>query len=185
MTDDRPVLPVGVTNVVRFISYGLAVLGGVALLFITLTTDASIVGRALIPIGLRPIQGDFEIVEMGTAFALFSFMPWCQFNRGHATVDVFTSRLPLRVLNLIELIIDLVFALIITIIVWRMSVGLGDKFGNGQKTFILQMPVWWTYAVGMIGGVAWIAVSYFCLAESLAAVITGRPRRRATESADL
>jgi uncharacterized membrane protein YdcZ (DUF606 family) len=57
-----------------------------------------------------------------------------------------------------------------------MGVGLIGKFDNGQTTFILQMPVWWTYAGGMIGGIAWVVVSYFCLIESLAALVTGRER---------
>ena len=68
---------------------GLAFCGGVVLVAIALTTVISIVGRALIPIGLSPIRGDFELVEMGVAVAVFGFLPWCQLNRGHITVDVF------------------------------------------------------------------------------------------------
>ena len=152
------------------------------LLVVTLVTDASIIGRALIPIGLRPIAGDFEIVEAGTAFAIFCFMPLCQFSRRHAVVDIFTMAFPPVVLRVIGVIVDIGFAIVITVIVWRMGIGLGDKFGNGQTTFILQMPVWWTYAAGMVGGLAWLAVSYFCLAESLATLLTGR-ERASTESA--
>lgn len=181
MTDSAPPLPAVLTRTVSRIAWILAAVGGAVLLVLTIVTDASIIGRALIPLGLRPIQGDFEIVEAGTAFAIFCFMPWCQFNRGHATVDIFTTFLPKPVLHAIGVVIDIAFAVVLTLIVWRMSIGLGDKFDNGQLTFILQAPVWWTYAAGMVGGIAWVAVSYYCLAESLASLVTGRERRPETE----
>ena len=174
MEDGARLLPGWLTAAVRSVALALAVAGGAVLVFITVVTDLSIAGRALIPLGLRPIQGDYEIVEAGTAFAIFAFMPWCQFNRRHATVDVFTSRLPPDMLRFIDLIVDIAFVVAIAFIIWRTGIGLGDKYRNGQLTFILQMPVWWTYAVAMIGGVAWVAVSLYCLAESAAALFTRR-----------
>jgi TRAP-type C4-dicarboxylate transport system permease small subunit len=174
MIDGAGLLPGWLTAAVRGISLALAVAGGAVLVLITVVTDLSIAGRALIPFGFRPIQGDYEIVEAGTAFAIFAFMPWCQFNRRHATVDVFTSRLSPDVLRFIDLVVDVAFVVVITIIIWRTGIGLGDKYRNGQLTFILQTPVWWTYAVAMVGGVAWVAVSLYCLAESTVALLTRR-----------
>jgi TRAP-type C4-dicarboxylate transport system permease small subunit len=174
MVDGAGLLPRWLTGAARGISLALAVAGGAVLVLITVVTDVSIAGRVLIPFGLRPIQGDYEIVEAGTAFAIFAFMPWCQFNRRHATVDVFTSRLPPDVLRFIDFLVDVAFVAVITLIIWRTGVGLGDKYSNGQLTFILQTPVWWTYAVAMIGGVAWVAVSLYCLAESTVALFTRR-----------
>jgi len=174
MIEGAGLLPGWLTAAVKYISLALAVAGGAVLVLITVVTDLSIAGRALIPFGLRPIQGDYEIVEAGTAFAIFAFMPWCQFNRRHATVDVFTARLPPDVLRFIDFLVDVAFVVVIAIIIWRTGIGLGDKYRNGQLTFILQMPVWWTYAVAMIGGVAWVAVCLYCLAESSMALLTRR-----------
>ena len=174
MEDGARLLPGWLTAAVRAVALALAVAGGAVLVFIVAVTDLSIAGRALIPLGLRPIQGDYEIVEAGTAFAIFAFMPWCQFNRRHASVDIFTARLPPDVLRFIDLLVDVAFVVVIAFIIWRTGIGLGDKIRNGQLTFILQMPVWWTYAVAMIGGVAWVAVSLYCLAESAVALIARR-----------
>lgn len=175
-------LPPALTSVIGRIAWVLAIAGGVLLVILTVVTDSSIIGRALIPLGLKPIQGDFEIVQTGTAFAIFSFMPWCQFNRGHASVDIFTSRLSPVVLRAIDLIVDLAFAAVITLIVWRMGVGLHDKYANHQTTFILQVPLWWTYAGGMVGAIAWVAVSYYCLAESVICLVTGTDHRPSLRS---
>ena len=182
MADGAGLLPGWMTAAAKWLSLALAVAGGVVLLVITTVTDLSIIGRALIPLGLRPIQGDYEIVEWGTAFAVFAFMPWCQFNRRHANVEIFTSRLPPDVLRFIDAIIDIAFAAVITFIVWRTGLGLMDKYANGQLTFILQKPVWWTYAGAMVGGIAWIAISYYCLAESLVALITRRSGLRTADA---
>lgn len=182
MADGPKLLPDWMTAAAKWISLTLAVAGGVALLVITTVTDLSIIGRALIPLGLRPIQGDYEIVEWGTAFAVFAFMPWCQFNRRHANVEIFTSRLPPDARRFIDVIIDVAFAAVITFVVWRTGLGLMDKHANGQLTFILQKPVWWTYAGAMVGGLAWVAVSYYCLAESAVALVTRRDSTRLAEA---
>ncbi|MEM7270853.1 MAG: hypothetical protein AAF401_16570, partial [Pseudomonadota bacterium] len=65
----------------------LAFAGGLILAFLALMTVTSVLGRAFIFAGLSPIKGDYEMVEMGCAIAIFSFLPWCQLNRGHVTVD--------------------------------------------------------------------------------------------------
>ena len=44
-----------------------AIVGGLVLCAITLMSVASITGRALIGVGLGPVPGDFEMVEVGTA----------------------------------------------------------------------------------------------------------------------
>jgi TRAP-type C4-dicarboxylate transport system permease small subunit len=176
MPQTSPPLPPRLTAIVEGLAWALAILGCVVLIALVAVTDASIIGRLLIPVGLGPIPGDFEIVEAGTAFAILSFLPLCQFRRGHASVDVFTSRLPPRALRIIGIVVDLVFAVVITLIVWRMYIGLGDKLRNGQTTFILQIPVWWTYAGGLVGGISWLMVSYYCLIESVAALVLGRDR---------
>ena len=56
------------------------------MIVVTVVTVVSIVGRSLIQFGLSPIPGDFEIVQAGMLFAIFSFLPWCHLTRGNALV---------------------------------------------------------------------------------------------------
>ena len=60
--------------------YGLARLmawfGAAVLTALAALTVASIAGRALSGFGLGPVPGDFELVEAGTALAVFAFLPW-------------------------------------------------------------------------------------------------------------
>ena len=75
----------------------LALSGGVLLAGLALLTVSSVLGRAFIFIGLGPIKGDYELVEMGCAIAVFSFLPWCQLKRGHVTVDIVVDTLVMPV----------------------------------------------------------------------------------------
>lgn len=152
----------------------LAILGGTALVAITLLTVVSITGRSLIPLGLRPIPGDFELVEALTGFAVFAFLPWCQLNRGHATVDVFTSFLSPRVNRIIDVIAELLMTAVIVVIAWRLWYGMQDKIRYNEVTFILQYPVWWAYAAAMVAAVIAVFISFYVLFVRIEELRTGR-----------
>ncbi len=144
----------------------VALLGGVALVVIALITLVSVTGRTLIPLGFKPLRGQFELVEALTAFAVFAFLPWAHLKRGHASVAIFTDYLGYRVNALIDLLSDgilFAFALLIT---WRHMAGLADKMAFGETTFLLRMPLWWAYAACLVGLGTWILVSLWATINS-------------------
>lgn len=152
----------------------LALLGGLVLAAITLVTVVSIVGRALVPFGLGPVPGDYELVEAGAAFAIFAFLPWCQLNRSHATVDIFTSFLPDSVNRVIDLVSEALMTFAVVLIAWRLWAGTVDKLNYGETTFILQFPVWWAYAVCVAAAAVGIVVSVYMLWMRVREVMLGR-----------
>ena len=105
------------------------------------------VSRAL---GLGPIPGDFELVEAGTALAVFCFLPWCHLKRGHATVDMLWPWFPPRMKRALDILADGLMFVVWLLLAWRMSISLMDYHANGEVSFILQMPVWWGYAASML-----------------------------------
>lgn len=142
----------------------MALFGGVVLVSLIVITCASVAGRILNTFGhstffkenltsigsfftqFGPIVGDFELIEAGVAFAIMAFLPWCQLNRAHATVELFTGFLPDKPNQFLALIWEAVFAFVMIIITWRIYVGATDKMRYGETTFLLQFPVWWGYA---------------------------------------
>lgn len=161
---------------IRKLAAGVAILGGLALIGIVLSSVISIAGRAMIPLGLGPIPGDFELVQLGTGFAIFAFMPWCQISRQHATVEVLTMQFSDAVNRWIDLASDLLMFAAATFIAWRHYEGMLDKMRYGETTFIIQYPVWWAYATGLLGGIVFVIVSAHCVALSLRALATGVTR---------
>ena len=147
--------------------------GGLVLLGLVVMTCVSVIGRSLNGIGLGPIPGDFELVEIGIGFAIFAFLPWCQIKRGHATVDLLQPRFGRRFNGAIDFLSDVLMAIAAMVIGWRLMQGMLDKKGYSETTFILQFPVWIAYAAAMIGATVFIAVSLYCVWRSGRALATG------------
>ncbi|SEN40210.1 Tripartite ATP-independent transporter, DctQ component [Loktanella fryxellensis] len=176
------------------LSRGMAWLGGAMLLVLILLVCASVLGReangllhadaaqALAPglaawvlgLGIGPINGDFELVEAGIAFAIFAFLPLCQITGGHASVDILTQRFPDMISRGLRLVTDIVFAAVLVVMAQQLWLGMLSKKASGQTTFLLEMPVWWAYALSMTGAVAAAVVACYIAVERLREAATGR-----------
>lgn len=153
----------------------VAIAGGLALIAIIVLIVVSVIGRALLSIGLRPITGDYELVEAATGFAIFAFLPWVHLMRGHALVAVFTDFLSARINAWLVVVADVLMLGVAAFVAWRHWYGLLDKLNYGETTLLLRMPLWWSYAAGMIGAIAWVIVAAYVLARSLAAAVSASP----------
>src|SRR5215207_5357562 len=85
----------------------LAIAGGLLMLAVSIIVVVSVVMRWLINYS---VPGDIELVQIGTALAVFAFLPLCQAHRGNIMVDTFTNRLPARVQRSLDALWDLVYA---------------------------------------------------------------------------
>lgn len=132
------------------LSKGLAWFGVVVLAVLALLSVTSIAGRALSFAGFGPVPGDFELVEAGTALAVFCFLPWCHLKNGHAAVDLLWHRYPPPLQRALTLLSDGLMLIVWLLLVWRMGVMTLEYRANGEVSFILQMPVWWGYAASLL-----------------------------------
>ena len=130
-----------------------AIVGGIVLVAITLMIVASISGRALIGLGLGPVPGDFELVEMGTAVAVLFFLPWTYLKGGHATVDLLYMHLPAWAKRAVVMASDLLMLAVWLVLTWKLYEGMVEKKQYMETTFILAMPLWWAYAACFVGAV--------------------------------
>ena len=130
-----------------------ALLGGALLTLLTLLVVLSVIGRSLSGMGLGPVPGDYELVEVGVGIAIFFFMPWCYLQGGHATVDLLYSFMSNGLQRFIRLLSDVLMLAVWLLLTWRLWEGLMDKLTNQETTFILQIPLWWGFAVCMIGAI--------------------------------
>jgi len=121
---------------------GIALFGGAILVALTLLTVISVVGRALLS---APIPGDFELIEIGMAVAIFSFLPYCQIVRGNVIVDLFTARASPRTQALLDTAGNLIYTAIAALLTWRVALGGLEVRSYGETTMVLRVPVWWGY----------------------------------------
>lgn len=176
-----------------FLARKMAILGGIVLGLLILLVCISVAGRtlngflhtvlspvapdlaqALLDTGVGPINGDFELVEAGIAFAIFAFLPLCQITGGHATVDIFTNLLPLRANRGLRMVTEIVFAAVLVLIAWRLFEGMLSKMSYGETTFLLQFPIWWAYAASFAGAVVAALVGVYTASVRSYEVFSGR-----------
>lgn len=150
------------------LAYALALAGGAALLALAVMVVVSVSGRALVPLGLGPVPGDYELVELGAGFAVFAMLPWCQRRRGHVRVDLLAPLFGPRLNRALDRAAEALTAGVALLLAWRLALGLGDKLGDGfyvETTFILGLPLWWGYAAALVGAVAFALVALWSPAE--------------------
>ena len=164
------------TQAARF----MAICGGLVLTVLIVLICISVIGRSLngllhgwigavmpdlsawaLDLGVGPINGDFELVEAGVAFAIFAFLPLCQISAGHASVDIFTAKLPTRINRLLQLAIDVIFAVVLIAMAYQLYNGMLSKQRYGDTTFLLQFPIWWAYAASLSGSILTAVISFY------------------------
>ncbi|MDG1067759.1 MAG: TRAP transporter small permease [Sulfitobacter sp.] len=180
-------------RLIRSLAHVTALIGGAVLVALIAMTTLSIVGRSmnkflhgdffetqmtgfsqfLLDLGVGEINGNYELLEAGVAFAIFSFLPVCQFYGAHASVDVFTSALPDRFSRWLIAFWEVVLTSVIILIIWRLYGGLERYLGNGETTLFLQFPVWWAYAASFSAGVVACIVAVYCAFARIGEAVTG------------
>ncbi|MGE0254571.1 MAG: TRAP transporter small permease [Alphaproteobacteria bacterium] len=138
-------------------SRAFALGGGLVLVAMALLTTASVLGRATF---LGPVNGDFELIEIGLSVAVLAVLPWTQMTRGNVVVDVFLALAPARVRFAFDAIGALLYALIAALIGWRLSLGGIDLFNYNEQTVILGIPRWWTFPLAIA---CWALLVLVCL----------------------
>lgn len=171
----------------------MAVMGGIVLTLLILLTCASVLGRSLngifhgdfmqgiapgfsqwmLDLGVGPINGDFELVEAGVAFAIFAFIPLCQVTSGHASVDVFTNFLPKRFMRGMRAVTEVVFAIVLVLIAARLFEGMLSKRSAGETSFLLEFPTWWAYAASFVAAVTAAIAGVYMAGVRVMETLTG------------
>jgi TRAP-type C4-dicarboxylate transport system permease small subunit len=123
---------------------GFALAGGLVLLLLTLMSLASIAGRWLFS---APLPGDYELIQLGCAVAVATFLPLTQLRGGHVIVDFFTARSRPTVQRRLDALGALLIGILGGVLAWRLTVGaIGLAEANDQTT-ILGVPTWWAVAL--------------------------------------
>ncbi len=130
------------------LSLGLALLGGFVLLGIAGLVTWSVVQRWLIR---QPVPGDFELVSLGSALAVFGFLAYGTLMRANILVDSFTQALPAALRHGIDAVWMLVWAGVLAVLAWQLGIGAMETRGNHTTTMVLGLPTWWAMLLGALG----------------------------------
>lgn len=148
------------------IAVAAAYCGGAIVAVIGLMSAISIIGRTFAG---KPIIGDFELVEIGTAIAGSLFLPYCQATNGHIIVDFFTLRVGERTRTWLDRFGCLLMAVMFLVVGWRTIAGAMSNYQTNETSMLMGVPIWFGYA-GMVPGI--LLAGVVALAQS-AGIATG------------
>jgi TRAP-type C4-dicarboxylate transport system permease small subunit len=145
-----------------FACRAFALAGGLIFAALALLVMASVAGRAL----GRPIQGDFELVQLGCAAGIALLLPYCQMRRANIIVDFFTVRASPRMHALLDVFGAALYMMVLGVLAWRVGVGTLAIRATNETTMIMGVPIWHAYVV-MTPGFALAALAgAYTLAQS-------------------
>jgi TRAP-type C4-dicarboxylate transport system permease small subunit len=131
-----------------------AIVAGMLMIFITLMTVASVIGRDMMG---KAITGDFELAGAACGAAVALFMPWCQIRRGNITVDFFTAKASEATQSWLDRTGALLLAVVMAVLAWRTALGGISAFNANSGTMMLGFPEWVVYSC-IVPGLALTAV---------------------------
>ncbi len=134
-----------------------AILAGLLMVFITLMTVTSVIGRDFFG---KAITGDFELSGAACGAAVGLFMPWCQYKRGNIIVDFFTAKASEATQDKLDRAGALVLAIVMAVLTWRTTLGGISAFNSNSGTMMLGFPEWMVYAA-IVPGLGLTAVIAF------------------------
>ena len=149
MTRDNPP-PSAVERLLHLLCDISAAIGGMILVAMAVMTVVSVVGRAFFS---HPILGDVELVQLGCAVVVASFLPYTQFRRANIIVDFFTTGASARTQHLMDTLGTLLYTLVLALVSWRVAVGGIDIKAAGESSMLMDLPLWIPYLL-MVPGLA-------------------------------
>lgn len=135
-----------------------AVVGGALLLAMAAMTVTSIVGRAGFA---RPIPGDVELVQLGTAICISLFLPYTQLRGGNIIVDFFTLRASARAKGAMDAFGAFLYTLMMALVAWRLFAGGLSALESQEVTALVGFPLWAAYFLMAPGLALSVAVGAF------------------------
>jgi TRAP-type C4-dicarboxylate transport system permease small subunit len=119
-----------------------ALFGGSVLVGLALMVCASVALRAT---GFSPVQGDFELLQVGLAVAIGAFLPWCHLKGGNIFIDFVTARASTRNQRYLDAFAGVLVAIMMALVSWRAGAGALAAKASGETTMIRGFPLWISY----------------------------------------
>ncbi len=128
-----------IDRVLEFAARACAIFAGLMMVAIAGMTCYSVFSRTVLGAAM---VGDFELVQVGMAFAVASFMPICQLRRGNIIVDFFTQKAAPARRDAMDRGGALVVAAMMGLLAWRTALGALESHASQKVTMMMQVAEW-------------------------------------------
>ena len=129
-------LPVG-DRLTRWVFWILGGFAGVVLAALMVVTVVDVIGRYLFN---APLPGSFEVTKIMMAALIFAALPAVSRFEQHITIDLLDGITPRRLVRFRQIAINLICAIALAILCWRLWIYAVQTAEFGDVTDYLQLP---------------------------------------------
>ena len=140
----------GIVRATEIVVTAAAYVAGVVLVLLMLLTTADVAGRYFFN---SPITGVFDLTHFAVLIMTFLGLAYCGFRRGHVSIELLFDRFSRPVRRVLNRAINLVGAVLFTIIAWRSLVQSVDVRDFGEASQLVEIPffpLYWLLAFGAL-----------------------------------
>ena len=141
-----------------------AAVGALVLSAVALMTTVSVIGRAFFA---HPILGDVELVQLGGAVVVASFLPYTQFRRANIIVDFFTTNASAASQRLMDAFGTLLYTVVLAVVTWRVAAGGLSMYESQERSMLMDLPLWLPYLLMLPGLALCVAIGAVQTAQLL------------------
>ena len=142
----------------------LAIVGCVVLLALSVLTALNVAALALLQ---ESILGVSEVSELAMGIAIFFFFPYTQIRSAHIVVDLLDFIFPRRMRNALDIAHNLIFTVVIFIIAERLVVGGYDAWSHGERSMMIELPLWIGYAAASFSSFLFAIVCLYSAVQKI------------------
>ena len=146
-----------------------AAIGALVLSAVALMTTCSVIGRAFFS---HPILGDVELVQLGGAIVVASFLPYTQFRHANIIVDFFTTRASVGAQRLMDAFGTGLYTLVLALVAWRVAEGGVSMYQSQERSMLMDLPLWMPYGLMLPGLALCVAIGAVQTAQLLRAEVS-------------
>jgi len=156
------------------ITAGWAILGGLVLLSIVAVTVTNVGAFTLDRVArswdgtVSGLPGYEDYVRLAVAAAIPMFLPYCQLQRGHLSVDLFLKNAPAGFNRFIDRFSLVLMAVMALFLAYWMVLGMQETKSDGALSRILGWQEWPFYIPGIASLILWAVVALSQLRDELA-----------------
>lgn len=164
--------PPGLERLLQRLCDASAAVGGLVLVAMATMTVISVLGRSLFG---HPILGDVELVQLGCAVVVASFLPYTQFRRANIMVDFFTSSASPAAQQRMDTLGTALYTAVLALVLWRVAVGGIDIHAAAESSMLMGLPLWIPYALMLPGLALCVAIGAWQTVQALRAPVEVSP----------
>ncbi|MFD2638763.1 TRAP transporter small permease [Piscibacillus salipiscarius] len=143
-------------KIVRLVCKGLQYVAQFVLFIMALMVTLDVIGRKFFK---APITGTVDVVEVGLIVVIFASIAYTHLNEEHITVDFVVEKFPEKLQYVVEIIINVVIAILMILISWSMWNNAQRLLDSNTVTGDIELPMFIFAVFSVIGTVMFALVA--------------------------